>query len=72
MIKILSVDPTHYADAPTEAIRQVLQSYTGQAIARDALLDLKDVGMGSLSHRRRQEADMVHYRMDTNGHDSRD
>lgn len=43
VIKILSVDPSHYSDAPTEAIRQVLQSYSGKAIPRNSNLDLKDV-----------------------------
>lgn len=44
MIKILSVDPRNYSDAPTEAIRLVLERFYGKAIPRGAELDLKDVG----------------------------
>ncbi|EFX05636.1 hydantoinase [Grosmannia clavigera kw1407] len=43
VIKILSVDPHNYSDAPTEAIRQVLQKYTQKEILRGAEIDLKDV-----------------------------
>ncbi|KAL1863104.1 hypothetical protein Daus18300_008096 [Diaporthe australafricana] len=43
VIKILSVDPRNYPDAPTEAIRQVLERFYGKAIPRGASLDLKDV-----------------------------
>lgn len=44
VIKILSVDPRNYPDAPTEAIRLVLERFYGKAIPRGAKLDLKDVG----------------------------
>ncbi|KAG6353377.1 hypothetical protein INS49_007457 [Diaporthe citri] len=43
VIKILSVDPRNYPDAPTEAIRLVLERFYGKAIPRGAKLDLKDV-----------------------------
>ncbi|KAJ0109352.1 Hydantoinase [Diaporthe amygdali] len=43
VIKILSVDPRNYPDAPTEAIRQVLEKFYGEPIPRGAKLDLKDV-----------------------------
>ncbi|KAI9731146.1 MAG: hypothetical protein M1834_005339 [Cirrosporium novae-zelandiae] len=43
VVKILSVDPNNYHDAPTEAIRQVLQKYRGREIPRGSLLDLEDV-----------------------------
>ncbi|GLA09728.1 hypothetical protein AnigIFM60653_000669 [Aspergillus niger] len=41
--KILSVDPKNYADAPTEAIRRVLEQYYGSPIPRGTELDLRDV-----------------------------
>lgn len=43
-MKILSVDPRNYPDAPSEAIRQVLQKYYGAEIPRGSKLDLADVG----------------------------
>ncbi|KAH8599091.1 putative 5-oxoprolinase [Bisporella sp. PMI_857] len=43
IIKILSVDPRNYADAPSEAIRQVLQQYYCQPIPRGSKMYLKDV-----------------------------
>ncbi|POR31119.1 Hydantoinase [Tolypocladium paradoxum] len=43
VIKILSVDPRNYNDAPTEAIRQVLERFYGKEIPRGTDLDLKDV-----------------------------
>lgn len=44
MVKILSIDPNHYPDAPSEAIRRVLQKYYGKEIPRGSKLDLADVG----------------------------
>lgn len=44
VIEILSVDPRNYPDAPTEAIRLVLERFYGKAIPRGTKLDLKDVG----------------------------
>ncbi|KAJ4388766.1 hypothetical protein N0V93_006226 [Gnomoniopsis smithogilvyi] len=43
VIKILSVDPNNYDDAPTEAIRLVLEAFHGKPIPRGTELDLGDV-----------------------------
>ncbi|CAG8940265.1 unnamed protein product [Penicillium salamii] len=43
LVKILSVDPKNYGDAPTEAIRRVLEIHYKTAIPRGSELDLKDV-----------------------------
>lgn len=43
VIKILSVDKKNYSDAPTEAIRQVLERFYNTPIPRGSALDLKDV-----------------------------
>ncbi|KAL4819976.1 Hydantoinase B/oxoprolinase-domain-containing protein [Aspergillus spinulosporus] len=43
VVKILSVDTKNYPDAPTEAIRRVLETYYGTQIPRGAELDLRDV-----------------------------
>lgn len=43
IIKILSVDPQNYPDAPTEGIRRVLEISGGEKIARGELLDLSSV-----------------------------
>lgn len=61
MIKILSVDPRNYPDAPTEAIRQVLEGYYSKEIPRGAALDLKDIGTCSLElrHHHRHSADLT-------------
>jgi 5-oxoprolinase (ATP-hydrolysing) len=40
IIKLLSVDPANYQDAPTEGIRRVLELATGQPHPRGQLLDL--------------------------------
>lgn len=39
VIKLLSVDPSNYQDAPTEACRRVLEYVTGQRIPRRQKLD---------------------------------
>lgn len=44
VVKTLSVDKRNYVDAPTEAIRQVLEIYYGRPIPRGSELDLTDVG----------------------------
>lgn len=44
VVKTLSVDKRNYDDAPTEAIRQVLEIYYRKSIPRGAELDLTDVG----------------------------
>jgi 5-oxoprolinase (ATP-hydrolysing) len=40
VIKLLSVDPSNYNNAPTEGIRHILEIATAQRIARGDLLDL--------------------------------
>jgi len=35
VLKLLSVDPGNYADAPREGIRRILEQVTGEALARD-------------------------------------
>lgn len=44
VVKTLSVDKLNYDDAPTEAIRQVLEIFYGRTIPRGSELDLSDVG----------------------------
>ena len=39
VLKLLSVDPSNYADAPTEACRRVLELATGQRYPRGVKLD---------------------------------
>lgn len=43
VVKILSVDPNNYPDAPSEAIRKVLSQYYGREIPRGSKLNLVDV-----------------------------
>ncbi|KAH0281026.1 hypothetical protein KCU71_g17007, partial [Aureobasidium melanogenum] len=40
ILKLLSVDPANYQDAPTEGIRRILELATGQPHPRGQLLDL--------------------------------
>ena len=44
IVKILSVDPSNYDDAPTEAIRKTLEIHTGRKIARGSPMDLSSIG----------------------------
>ncbi|ORY27110.1 putative cytoplasm protein [Naematelia encephala] len=39
LIKLLSVDPAHYSDAPREGVRRVLEWFTGETISRDEPID---------------------------------
>ncbi|XP_074027343.1 5-oxoprolinase isoform X2 [Leptinotarsa decemlineata] len=39
VLKLLSEDPQHYDDAPTEGIRRILQEETGNALASDGNVD---------------------------------
>ncbi|WVQ78999.1 hypothetical protein IAT38_001091 [Cryptococcus sp. DSM 104549] len=39
LVKLLSVDPTHYPDAPREGVRRVLEWFTGETIPRDEPID---------------------------------
>lgn len=45
VFKLLSVDPQNYHDAPTEAIRRVLQAVQGRDIPPGEKLDASAVGM---------------------------
>ncbi|KAL4924077.1 Hydantoinase B/oxoprolinase-domain-containing protein [Aspergillus undulatus] len=50
VLKLLSVDPANYADAPTEGIRRVLSLYRGEEIPRGVPLpkaDLESIRMGT-------------------------
>lgn len=40
VLKLLSVDPENYKDAPVEGIRRVLEQVTGKPISKDDALDL--------------------------------
>jgi len=40
VVKLLSVDPSNYPDAPTEACRRVLEMATGTSIPRGQKLDV--------------------------------
>lgn len=44
LIKLLSVDPANYPDAPVEAIRRVLESATGRQYKKGEKISLKGVG----------------------------
>jgi 5-oxoprolinase (ATP-hydrolysing) len=43
VIKLLSVDPKNYEDAPTEGIRRVLEQVTGESFPRGKPLNLKHI-----------------------------
>ncbi|KAJ2436952.1 hypothetical protein GGF42_008785, partial [Coemansia sp. RSA 2424] len=50
VVKLLSEDPAHYADAPREGIRRILEAATGKPHLRDAPLDtsnLASIRMGT-------------------------
>ncbi|KAJ5679955.1 hypothetical protein N7462_008199 [Penicillium macrosclerotiorum] len=44
ILKLLSVDPSHYQDAPTEGIRQILELATGEPHPRGQPLKLDRIG----------------------------
>ncbi|KAJ5261030.1 hypothetical protein N7478_011625 [Penicillium angulare] len=44
ILKLLSVDPAHYQDAPTEGIRQILELVTGEPHPRNQPLKLECIG----------------------------
>ncbi|OQD72560.1 hypothetical protein PENDEC_c020G01208 [Penicillium decumbens] len=44
ILKLLSVDPAHYQDAPTEGIRQILELATGESHPRGRPLKLDRIG----------------------------
>lgn len=43
VLKLLSVDPANYKDAPTEGIRRVLETATGKILPRGVPLELDDI-----------------------------
>ncbi|KAI1777240.1 Hydantoinase B/oxoprolinase-domain-containing protein [Hypoxylon cercidicola] len=45
VIKLLSVDPANYEDAPTEGIRRILEAFTGRPHPRDAKLSSECIGV---------------------------
>ncbi|KAI5866531.1 Hydantoinase B/oxoprolinase-domain-containing protein [Durotheca rogersii] len=45
VIKLLSVDPANYEDAPTEGIRRILGAFTGRPHPRDAKLNSDCIGI---------------------------
>src|SRR5690606_8985543 len=50
VMKLLSVDPTNYPDAPREAIRRILEEVTGVAHPKDRPLDtsrIQSIRMGT-------------------------
>ncbi|KKK12268.1 hypothetical protein ARAM_002686 [Aspergillus rambellii] len=44
ILKLLSVDPAHYQDAPTEGVRQILEMVTGKPHPRGQPLELGPIG----------------------------
>lgn len=44
ILKLLSVDPGHYQDAPTEGVRQILELVTGRPHPRGKPLELDNIG----------------------------
>ncbi|KAF4987548.1 hypothetical protein FGRMN_10300 [Fusarium graminum] len=43
LVKLLSNDPSNYADAPTEGIRRILEAATGKTLARGEQIDTSDI-----------------------------
>lgn len=44
IIKLLSVDPQNYDDAPLEGIRRLLERFTKESIPRGQALDTSHIG----------------------------
>lgn len=44
VVKLLSVDPDNYRDAPVEAIRRVLERATGKSYPKGQKISLRGVG----------------------------
>ena len=44
LIKLLSVDPSNYDDAPLEGIRRLLEKFMGKEIPRGEPLDTSQIG----------------------------
>jgi hypothetical protein len=47
IVKLLSVDPNNYDDAPLEGIRRLLEKFTGKKIGREEKLDTSIIGLSS-------------------------
>ncbi|KAL7629519.1 hypothetical protein AAE478_001040 [Parahypoxylon ruwenzoriense] len=45
VVKLLSVDPANYEDAPTEGIRRILEAFTGRSHPRDVKLNSDCIGV---------------------------
>lgn len=45
IVKLLSVDPDNYSDAPTEGIRRILERFLGLRISRNEKLDYARIGV---------------------------
>ncbi|KAI0173536.1 Hydantoinase B/oxoprolinase-domain-containing protein [Hypoxylon sp. FL1284] len=45
VVKLLSVDPSNYEDAPTEGIRRILEAFTGKPSPRYAKLGSESIGV---------------------------
>ncbi len=45
VVKLLSVDPSNYADAPIEGIRRILEKFTGESIPRKGKLNTSRIGV---------------------------
>ncbi|KAF8979652.1 hypothetical protein BGZ46_005177 [Entomortierella lignicola] len=45
VVKLLSVDPGNYPDAPREGIRRILEIATGKPHPRDQLVPTENLGM---------------------------
>lgn len=72
VIKLLSVDPANYDDAPTEGIRRILEIATGATIPRGVRLDTSLISKLSLLHATDQFTQILCCRLDSNGNDGRD
>lgn len=64
LIKLLSVDPSNYQDAPVEAIRRVLEKATGRSYPKSEKISLQGVGTNkcpvySMCTREHSVADLV-------------
>lgn len=47
VIKLLSVDPANYSDAPVEAIRRVLEKATGRLYPKGQKISVQGIGKSS-------------------------
>lgn len=59
IVKLLSVDPNNYDDAPLEGIRRLLEKFTGKKIGRKEKLDTSLIGISAAT------ADLESIRMGT-------